>query len=703
MHNFACVRANAGDKFFIWKEEKGMKRKIAATIVACLMSACALLPLASCKDGEQKVPLPQWEAQVVLEKDGVTLHLTEQKDADEYKIYHSTSRYGEYRLVSTQTELTYKNVDKYGYYRVEAVKDGKTIAAEELSYDKETFGENTYVYAPEDDATLINADIDEQFKELEAGQFSSRRFGVLFKSGEYPDVKMKTGYYTSVSGLGYSPEDVTLGYFNVNAQWFSGNATHNFWRAVENVTVNGDVQWAVSQATSFRRVNVLGNMQLSDGGWSSGGYIADSKIKGDVDSGSQQQWFTRNSSFTQYRNAGWSRVFVGCEGKTPAGNGVTNIEKAEEISEKPFLIFNGNNYAVFIPTLRTNASGVSWEKKSGEEIEGEELSLNTFYVARADRDTAATINAALANGKNLLFTPGVYKLDEPITVTHQDTVITGIGLATLKVTDKNTETLMRVKDVDGVNISGILFDAGKSSKTLLQIGEKKTSVSHAEDKIYLSDLFFRVGGAEDANTSVDVCIEINSNDVICDHFWIWRADHSHGVGWRAGGTYTDWQGNERIRYGNETKNGIVVNGDNVTAYALMVEHFHEYQTLWNGENGKTYFYQSEVPYDPVQEDWTTSEGTSGYASYKVADDVTTHHAYGVGVYYYQSGCILENAVEAPAGADVYFEHAFVQNLSGNRGGQINNVINGVGGEASSSVSQSSVQYYYNGKIQDKKK
>ena len=300
-------------------------------------------------------------------------------------------------------------------------------------------------------------------------------------------------------------------------------------------------------------------------------------------------------------------------------------------------------------------------------------------MARADRDTAATLNAALEEGKHLFFTPGVYRLDEALRVEKAGTVVTGIGLATLAVSDANTDTLLRVSDVGGVNISGLLFDAGTHSKSLMEVGTEKTSVSHAGDRIFLSDLFFRVGGAARRYTSADVCLVINSNDVVCDHFWIWRADHSYGVGW-AYSEFTDEEGN-KVTNGNVTKNGLVVNGDNVLAYALMVEHFHEYQAVWNGENGTVYFYQSETPYDPVQADWTSHDGAApGYASYKVSDGVQKHTAYGIGVYFVSRGgvYVLDHAVEAPASGGISLHHIALALFSGPDGSGIAHFVNGHG-------------------------
>ena len=53
--------------------------------------------------------------------------------------------------------------------------------------------------------------------------------------------------------------------------------------------------WAVSQAAPLRRVHVNQNLMLSEAGYSSGGFLADALIGGNIFAGSQQQWFTRNA------------------------------------------------------------------------------------------------------------------------------------------------------------------------------------------------------------------------------------------------------------------------------------------------------------------------------------------------------------------------------------------------------------------------
>ena len=149
-----------------------------------------------------------------------------------------------------------------------------------------------------------------------------------------------------------------------------------------------------------------------------------------------------------------------------------------------------------------------------------------------------------------------------------------------------------------------------------------------------------------------------------DNFWVWRADHGDGVGWEL----------------NTAKNGILINGDDVTMYALMVEHFQEYQTIWNGENGKTIFYQSEIPYDvPAQEEWMSHEGTvNGYASYKVGDEVKRHEAWGLGIYSYHRDAKVDlNCVmEVPEQETIKVHNICSVMITGNPG--ISHVINNEG-------------------------
>jgi predicted heme/steroid binding protein len=334
------------------------------------------------------------------------------------------------------------------------------------------------------------------------------------------------------------------------------------------------------------------------------------------------------------------------------------------IAEKPFLYVDGSgHFAVMVPALTKDKVGTSWGGAS--QAQGRSIPIGDFYLAHAGKDTAATMNAALAAGKNLLITPGIYPLEASIKVTKPGTVVMGMGYATLKPV-AGTPAL-QVADVDGVRVSSILFDAAPgNTPTLLEVGPPGSKASHAANPTIIYDIFCRVGGAGPGSSVA--MTTINSNDVIGDNTWLWRADH--GTGW-------EWDQ-------AKNKNGIVVNGNNVIYYGLAVEHTQEYQTLWNGNAGRVYFYQSEIPYDvPDQKTWR--EGKNGWASYKVGDKVTTHEAWGMGIYslFNKGVCLLNSAYEVPVVPGVKLHHLNAINLGGKAGGEsgIVHIVNDFGGPA----------------------
>ena len=443
--------------------------------------------------------------------------------------------------------------------------------------------------------------------------------------------------------------------------------------------------WANSQAVSLRRVNSSDGIVLSDGeGWSSGGFIADSKFDGTVSSGSQQQYLCRNNQWNNWENGVWNMVFVGEEAySNPSGEWpyapYTVVEESPVVQEKPYICYdNDKGYGVMVPKLRKNAQGISWENG----VTGTFYSLNTFYIANPDKDNSKTLNKALADGKNILFTPGIYNIKETLKVTKKDTIIYGMGLATLEASKGNV--VMNVSDEDGIKVCGLLFDAGeKESETLLQVGDKKTNVSHEKNPLSFSDVYFRVGGGKYAG-KVKNCVTINSNNVIGDNFWVWRADHSTNVGWDV----------------NTATNGIIINGDNVTMYGLFVEHFKEYQTIWNGENGKLFFYQSELPYDvPKQEAYKSHNGkVNGCASIKVVDSVKKFESYGIGVYCYNrdSDIDITSAVEVPDRKGVKLHNTCTVKLNGQ--GQISHIINKSGTATENLGDACRIREYENGII-----
>ncbi len=529
------------------------------------------------------------------------------------------------------------------------------------------FGPNVLIFDPS--MTNIQEQMNAVIARQQRAQFGTNRYAYLFKPGKY-ELDVQIAYYMHLMGLGRSPDDVQI--TGAVRSRSPRGALVNFWRTVENFSVvptidtNNVNTWAVSQAATMRRAHIKGNLNLWENGGSSGGYLADSKVDGTVTSGSQQQWFSRNDEWGRWNGGIWSMVFVGTinppTGQWPA-RPYTVVEKTPLVREKPYLIIDdAGKYAVFVPALKTGATqGTSW---SGGATAGTVLPIDQFYIARPDKDTAATINAALSQGKNLILTPGIYQVDTPILVTRPNTVVLGLGLATL-VPDKGTSAMV-VSDVDGVMICSILFDAAPAkSPSLLQVGEPGSKASHASNPIFLYDIFGRAGGPQAG--VVDTMVVINSSDVVGDCLWLWRADHGNRgtVGWDI----------------NKNDRGLVVNGNNVTMYGLFVEHCQEYQTLWNGNGGRVYFYQCEMPYDPPSQDAWRHGDVLGYAGYKVADNVTTHEAWGIGVYAYFRGApiLAENGIEAPKGAGIKMHHLFSIRLGGNAAvAGIKHVISGVG-------------------------
>lgn len=541
------------------------------------------------------------------------------------------------------------------------------LAAVEAQQAAPDFGPNVLIFDPS--TPNLQETIDAIFKKQESSQFGAERYAYLFKPGKY-NLDVQVGFYMQVLGLGESPDDVAItGAVRSKARWMrNNNATCNFWRTVENLSVTPTLEnnvniWAVSQGAALRRAHIKGDINLWDGGWSSGGFLADCKIDGQINSGSQQQWFSRNDQFGKWVGGSWNMVFVGTvnppEGRWPE-KPYTVIEKTPVVREKPFLFVDqAGRYFVMVPEMKTDAQGITW---SSGRTPGKALPIEQFYVARSDRDNAASINAALSQGKHLLLTPGIYHLESALRVTRAGTVVLGLGYATL-MPDKGTAA-MEIADVDGVKVGGILFDASATkSAVLLQVGEPGSKASHAGDPTFLYDIYCRAGGA--GVGVVDCMVTIHSSHVVGENFWLWRADHGRGAGWES----------------NKNDTALIVNGNDVTIYGLFAEHGQKYQTIWNGEGGRVYFYQSEMPYDPPSQEAWKHGAVNGYASYKVADHVKTHEAWGVGVYcvFYRAPVVADQAIETPTGEGIKMHHMVTIRLGGSLPGSgIKSVINGKG-------------------------
>ena len=534
------------------------------------------------------------------------------------------------------------------------------------------FGENVLVFDETMDMDSIQLTLDAIHKQQKYNEFGSERYALLFKPGTY-DLEITVDYYVQALGLGEHPDETTINgavqsITTTSSNNIANKVTTMFWRGAENFKVlpkdNEMIYWAVSQAAPYRRMHLVGDINFDKGSWASGGLLANSIVEGRAGLTSGQQWFTRNTSIGLWEGGNWNRVFLGVEGApkdTWPEEPTTVIDKTPVIREKPFLTYtDSGDYAVFVPNLQRETSGPSWKNVKEE---GELLPISAFYIAFPDKDNANSINQAMADGNHILLTPGIYKLDETIAVSRPNTIILGLGLPTL--IPQKGQIAIAIDDVPGVKFAGFMVDAGPEfSTTLIQIGPEDAEAVYQDNPVSLHDIYCRVGGAVVGQT--ESTITINSDYVIGDHFWLWRADHGIGTEWNEG----------------QNKHGLIVNGDYVTIYGLFIEHFQEYQTLWNGEYGRTYFYQSEIPYHPPSNEVWNDNGKPGYASYKVADDVQNHEAFGLGIYSFFSGqptvsnnVRLENAMEVPNNEGIAITH--ISTFAGRQGG-MNHIINGLG-------------------------
>ena len=568
------------------------------------------------------------------------------------------------------------------------------------------FGPNVKIFDPSMSTSTIKATVDAIAAQQVSNEFGTQRDALLFMPGTYGSgsdpLNFDVGYYTEVAGLGALPGQVNVnGTIDVYNQCNADGcfALTNFWRSLSNLTININTShksgckaagefWAASQAAPMRRVQINNGfttlMDFCTGpSFASGGFIADSVVPGFVLNGSQQQYLVRNSSIGTWSNAVWNQVFAGVQG-APAQSfpspPYTTLATNPASRERPFLYVDANrHFNVYVPDAQSNSSGATW---ATGQTPGHSIPIESFFIAKPT-DSIQSINNALSLGQNLIFTPGVYNVDKTIKVKRADTIVLGLGMATL--TAKDGVVPMTVADVPGVEISGLIFDAGETpSPTLLQYGDRhvegQSDAHHAStdpsDPGALHDVFFRIGGPHLGKAVT--ALEVGRDNTILDDIWAWRADHGNGVGWTQ----------------NTADTGVEVTGDNVVATGLFVEHFQKYNVLWAGENGKTVMFQNEMPYDPPNQAAWQHDGILGWAAYKVAGSVKTHEAWGLGSYCFfnvDPTIHASRAFEVPVTPGVKMHDLL--DLSITNHGTIDHVVNDVGAPTNGLTQTSTVVSY----------
>ena len=577
-----------------------------------------------------------------------------------------------------------------------------------------TFGPNVCVFNDTMSQAAIQNDLDNIAAQQVpvASQFDSQRYAIFFLPGTYGSAAtplvFQVGYYTEVAGLGSAAQDTVINgaidVFNnlCTAGTSDCNSDDNFWRSLSNLTLNVHLPsstpayappvvdafgadcantaefWSASQAAPIRRTIINGSVTFQDycanNNFASGGFIADSQVSGNLNFNGNQQYMVRDSSIGGAAGCPqglWNMVYSGVQGAPdPVFTGQcqqnTVLPNSPVSEEEPFLYAgSGGAYQVFVPAVQHDSSGPSW---AGGSEAGTSLPLSDFFVASPGTSTTA-INAALARGRNLILTPGIYDLDQPIVVSRPDTVVLGQGFATL-VPQRGNPAMVVAPNV-GVKLSGLIINAGPvTSPALLSVGTALHSPGSASDPDLIQDVFFRIGGAETTKVGATVSLLDNADNSIIDDVWAWRADHGNLVGW------TD----------NTASTGVVVTGDGVTSYGLAVEHYQKNEVIWTGQGGTNVFFQNELPYDPPsQQAWMAAPDQDGYPAFLVTRNVRTFQGYGMGSYvvFSQTPATLHDAeaFQAPDTPGVQFHNVFGVWITGSGG--LDSIINGTGGPVTS--------------------
>src|SRR5260370_36238902 len=102
------------------------------------------------------------------------------------------------------------------------------LAAPSASSSRPNFGPNVYIFNPGMRQSEIQATVDAVANQQVSNQFGTQRYALLFEPGTYGSsatpLNFQIGYYTTVAGLGLSPNDVVInGSIYVHNQCFGAN------------------------------------------------------------------------------------------------------------------------------------------------------------------------------------------------------------------------------------------------------------------------------------------------------------------------------------------------------------------------------------------------------------------------------------------------------------------------------------------------
>ena len=559
---------------------------------------------------------------------------------------------------------------------------------------------NSYLFFPDDtyrywdpsgkitEGTDLQGLVDDIFEKQRYAEFATNRVLFMLSPGVY-NLRINVGYYTSITGLADTPAGcVVHGSIEVpNNPDVCIGALDNFFRNMSNLTIDVDKPefparttnyFRVSQASPIRSVIVNGSLYLAEnqkccednpclGGYASGGFMADCAVTGVVGYATQQQFFSRNSSFAAAQGGAWNLYYMGCTGdigETECHTGGALITKRSVtpglMASAPRFHYDtaSDTFSIIKPGLYRNGLGTI--DHSTDTI------LTDVYIAKSTT-TVKQINEQLAHGVHVVFSPGVYKFEEPVVVSKSNTVVLGLAFATIQPTAGKAAIVVDSNAV-GVHICGLILEAGQvQSPVLCEIGQPSTSdTGDPLNPTIIYDIFARVGGPTETASALTM-VEINQDHVIIDHMWAWRADH----------TSEDRSGlgvNKAV-----CNNGLVIRGEHVKAFAIFAEHALQNNVLWEGERGQLYFQQTELPYDVV--------APYNYPGLKVVDTVNSFVGDAIGVYSFfatkwnngTEAPMVTTAIVTPDKPDIEILSCFTVFLDAEHGaGSINSIINDTG-------------------------
>jgi hypothetical protein len=470
---------------------------------------------------------------------------------------------------------------------------------------------------------------------------------VIFHPGRYDfeGMDLRVPFMTSLLGLGLSPEDVVLTNCTVTVPCDGstidcpgGGSTQIFWRDVQNLTIDGDLDWYTSQACPVRRLICTNNLKLdpynaaSYSMWSSGGFLGNVRVDGTLSSETQQQFCFKNITTNKYSRAGgMNMVFVNSDLPSPTTefctkSGESQIMEFDKVTHgKPFVLENGT---VCVPGSN---------KKKGAQFLSDIIIKDVVFIDPSM--DFGMIQDKVNTTQAIVFTSGFYRWNRTLIVSNPKTILLCIGWPVFNAgTHKNA--MFKVEGAD-VHLAGIMVDAGP--------GDPDSLVEITGPRAVIHDLFCRTTLEIDKRVACKNMLRVSGNDAYMENVWLWRGDHGPGIEW----------GQDKSWNNMDNPHAVTVTGNNVVAIGLFAEHQSDAMVVWEGEAGEVYFYQSEFPY-------------AGYStqapSYVVSENVQKHYVSGAGIYFVvPCDLVFDFAMQVPSHEGIKLKSIVGRNWYGLRG------------------------------------